>query len=100
MDNHEISTFHHTYDGKLYILLYIVFVRNKSVSMQCVQNEFDKEGNVTGSERKLNTDVSFDGTWLTRGHKSHIGVVVNHEVVSHSYLSCVQMKKKRLKQLQ
>ncbi|KAA0187431.1 hypothetical protein HAZT_HAZT009259 [Hyalella azteca] len=52
-----------------------------------------KEGN-----EFLDLDVSFDGTWMTRGHKSHIGIgcviewntgfVVDFEVLSNFCQSC------------
>ena len=39
----------------------------------CIEKLYEKEGIVKDTDGILNIDVSFDGTWLTRGHKSHIG---------------------------
>lgn len=54
---------------------------------------------------KLNIDVSFDATWLSRDHKSHtgagfvvdisFGMVVDYEILSNSYNACTIMKKRR-----
>jgi hypothetical protein len=52
----------------------------------------------------LELDVSYDGTWMTRGYKSHIcvgfvidvthGFVLDFEVISNFCQECVKMKKR------
>lgn len=54
----------------------------------------------------LNTDVSYDGTWLTHSHRSHIGsgIVmdmvtgfgIDFSVLSNFCKACSAMKKKKI----
>lgn len=39
----------------------------------CIENEYEKQGTEKDVDGVLNIEVGFDGTWMTRGHKSHIG---------------------------
>lgn len=64
----------------------------------------EKHGNVPDESGILNVDVTCDGTWLTRGHKSHIGIVVviecetgfvlDFEVLSNFCVVCTQLNNK------
>ena len=71
----------------------------------CIEKLYEKEGIVKDTDGILNIDVSFDGTWLTRGHKSHIGaafvidipsgLAVDFEVLSNFCRLCKINKEKR-----
>lgn len=72
---------------------------------KCVTEKYEKLGYAgPGEDRILNVDVTFDGSWLTRGHKSHIGVVadiecetgflLDFEVLSNFCLACTQLDNK------
>lgn len=71
----------------------------------CVEKLYEKEGIEKDSDGVLNIDVSFDGTWLTRGHKSHIGatfvidipsgLALDFEVLSNFCRPCSINKKKK-----
>lgn len=63
-----------------------------------------KLGAVPDENNVINIDVSFDGTWLTRGQKSHVGVgfvievftgtVIDFEVISNYCKTCSENKEK------
>lgn len=65
----------------------------------------EEHGRGKDSGEVLHADVSFDGTWLTRGHKSHIGatfvmdmfsgMVLDREVPSNFCGVGTIMKKKK-----
>lgn len=75
------------------------------VAKTCVEKIYEKEGIEKDSDGVLNIDVSFDGTWLTRGHKSHIGatfvidissgLALEFEVLSNFCRPCSINKKKK-----
>lgn len=66
----------------------------KAASVSLIGELYAKFGNAPG-----NIDVTFDGTWLTRGRTSHIsvgciiemytGLVIDHVVLSYFYLGCL-----------
>lgn len=70
-----------------------------------MENVYKKEGIEKDSDGILNINVSFDGTWLTKGHKSHIGakfvmeinsgMTVDFEILSNFCRACAIMKKKK-----
>lgn len=78
---------------------------HESLAHKCIENVYELEGKGRDSDGILNVDVSFDGTWLTRGHKSHIGasfvmdistgLVIDSEVLSNFCRLCVVTKKKK-----
>lgn len=51
----------------------IFYSEHEILARQCVENVYGKDGKGRDSEGIIKVDVSFDRTWLTRGHKSHIG---------------------------
>lgn len=81
------------------------YKQQESVTKQCVDKAYEQKGKERDNDGKLNSDVSFDGTWMTRGHKSHVGaafvmdlysgMVLDFEVLSNFCKSCVQYLKKK-----
>lgn len=81
------------------------YKEQESVAQQCVEKLYEKEEKGKDIDGKLNIDVSFDGTWLSRGHKSHIGagfvidlssgIVVDYKILSNYCNACASMKKKK-----
>lgn len=75
--------------------------------MKCVERSYEKQWKRKTEDGKLNTDLSFDGTWLTRGHKCHIGatfimniysgMVEDFEILSNFCRACAIIKKKKEK---
>lgn len=71
---------------------------------KCVESVYDKSGSGKDSNGILNTDVSFDGTWMTKGHTSKVGVAfvmdistglaLDFEVLKKFCRACANMKKK------
>lgn len=69
-----------------------------------VLRAYEKRGKGRDDDEKVSVDVSFDGTWLTRCHKSLIdiafvmdvysGLVLDFEVLSNFCRACASMKKK------
>lgn len=65
----------------------------EGASVACIKDLYAELGNAPG-----NIDVIYDGTWLTRGHTSHIcvgciiemytGLVIDHVVLSNFCLGC------------
>lgn len=75
------------------------------VTKRCVENIYQKDGIEKDSDGILNINVSFNGTWLTKGHKSHIGatfvmeinsgMAIDYEILINFCISCAIMKKKK-----
>lgn len=75
------------------------------ITKRCVEDVYQKDGVKTDNKGVLNIDVSFDGTWMTKGHKSHIGaafvmdvisgMTIDYEVLSNFCRSCAIMQKKK-----
>lgn len=42
--------------------------------LQCIVKKYEENGVVPDENGILDIQVSFDGSWLTRGHRSHVGV--------------------------
>lgn len=63
---------------------------------------------VQSTDRKIDVGVGYDGTWMTRGHKSHIqagfviematGFVLDFDIISNYCKSCSVNKKKKSKE--
>lgn len=70
-------------------------------AIEAVKRYYKESEGYTG-EGLLDIDVSYDGTWMTRGHKSHIGVgfvvecntgfVLELEVLSNYCIVCSKKK--------
>ena len=67
------------------------FYEEMRVKMRKGLNSIYKDlhpANLRSEDGILNVDVSFDGTWMTRGHKSHIGVGYVMDSDTGSVLDC------------
>lgn len=65
----------HGHANKMYTQLEELEDRVFSQTVSYVREVHAKHSGITlGEDDVLNISVSFDGTWLTRGHSSHIGV--------------------------
>lgn len=63
----------------------------------------EENGTNADDTGKLNVEVSYDGTWMTRCHKSHNGInlvmevntgfITDLEILSNFCMSCAHMKK-------
>lgn len=79
---------------------------NKEGVLTCIRQKYAEEGVFPDNDGILNIDVSFDGTWMKRGHTSHFGAavvidsptgfIVDYEVLSNYCHKCVKQKKKVL----
>jgi hypothetical protein len=68
-----------------------------------IRSYYNEQGIEEENDNILNIDVSFDGSWMTRGHKSHIGLgfvmeadtgfCVDHEVLSNFCQKCSRINK-------
>lgn len=45
----------------------------ESATKECTERAYENIGKERDKDEKRSSDISFDGTWFTRGHKSHIG---------------------------
>lgn len=76
----------------------------QTIERETVSEVAKMEGVLQPCDEKIRIGVGFDGTWLTRGHKSHIGAgfvidmatefVLDHEVLSYFSKACSTMKNK------
>ena len=77
----------------------------ESVAVECVTSHYENNlGIRPGDDGVLDVDVSFDGTWMTRGHKSQLSagfvieadtqIVVDHEVLSKYCYTCTKLSNK------
>ena len=81
---------------------------NNNFWQRLVLKNYMKKKELEDTGRILIIDVSFDGTWLTRGHKSHIGaafiieipsgLALDFEVLSNYSRLCSINKKKKDKE--
>lgn len=60
----------------------VFYSERQLVAMECVEKLYAKEGIQKDNDEILNIDVSFDGTWLTSGHKSHTGAAFIMDIPS------------------
>lgn len=75
------------------------------VVKNCVERLYEKEGRGKDEDGILSTDVSFDGTWMTRGHKSRIGatfvmdmssgMTIDFEILSNFCRACSIVQKRK-----
>lgn len=89
----------------LYDEMEVFYNEQQLVAKTYVKKLYEKEGIEKDSDGVLNIDVSFDGTWLTRGHKSNIGatfvidipsgLALDFEVLSNFCRPCSINKKKK-----
>ena len=72
---------------------------------ECVSSYYEEDLNISRSEDGiLNVDVSYDGTWMTRGHSSKMsagfvieadtGLILDHECLSKYCHICVKIRNK------
>ena len=60
----------------------------KETTLLAVKVEFDiSEKKNTGMTAELDIDVSVDGSWMTRGHSSNVGVATLIELVTENVLN-------------
>lgn len=52
------------------------FNEQEGVTKDCVNKAYANIGKEIDEDEKLNCDIIFDGTWITRGHRSHIGAAL------------------------
>ena len=64
----------HSHAKAMYSKLEMLEDRVFGQTVACVREVHAKHSGITAAEDVLNISVSFDGTWLTHGHSSHIGV--------------------------
>ena len=85
-------------------------MEKKETMKKCVFHHYERLGHTPDEDGILNVDVTCDGTYLTRGYKSHIGIVavietetgflLDFEVLSNFCLVCTQLSNKlKLKKL-
>jgi hypothetical protein len=70
---------------------------------QCVRDSAHERDVFSDDDGIMDVDVSYDGTWLTRGHKSNLGMgfvieadtgfVIDHNVLSKFCQACDRIKK-------
>lgn len=81
------------------------YEEQRPIVNMCVRNHYHQERLIEPDEDDiLNVDVSFDGTWLTRGHNSNIGMgfvieaetgfVLDFHVLSKYCQKCLRICKK------
>lgn len=58
------------------------------VAIEWVQKLNEEHGKQRDSDGLLDINVSFDGTWFTRGHKLHIGAAFVMDIFSGVVLDC------------
>ena len=104
MGAQEVTTYTFTWHAQYIYKEMDNFYREQEIEKECVEKSYEEKGKVRDEDEKLNIAVSFDGTWLTRGHKSLIGaafvmdiysgMVIDFEVLSNFCRACVMGKKK------
>ena len=69
-----------------------------------VRKYYEQKYDVSPDSLFWDIDVSFDGSWMTRGHRSHVGmgavieadlgIIVDIEVLCNMCTTCTAQKKK------
>lgn len=81
------------------------FTKGMDIVYEAVRDFYTSRDIATPDEHGiLDVEVSYDGTWMTRGHSSHIGIgfvidvytgfVLDFEVLSNFCIACVKKKTK------
>ncbi|GBM95879.1 hypothetical protein AVEN_135372-1 [Araneus ventricosus] len=83
-------------------LLLDAITNSSTKIMQKVRNEIRKEYDISDTHEFADIAVSFDGTWLNRGHTSQIGVgcvidiltgyAIDYEIMSKHCIECEYAK--------
>ncbi|KAA0203452.1 hypothetical protein HAZT_HAZT002469 [Hyalella azteca] len=79
------------------------FAMKQNEMISALKRTSSENGTYQEGDEFLDLDVSFDGTWMTRGHKSHIGIgcvieletgfVLDFEVLSNFCQECFKKEK-------
>lgn len=80
------------------------YSEKREIVQKCVFLHYERLGVCPDDTGVMNVDVTCEGTWLTRGHKSHTslvavtdcetGFVLDFEVLPNFYLVCTQLENK------
>lgn len=79
----------------------------QEIIQKCVSQNYETKGKKCDDDGVMNGMVTYDGSWMTKGHKSHIGVgcvvdsdtgfILDHEVLSNDCVQCTKLENKRAK---
>lgn len=97
------------YANAFYCAMDNFYKEQQNVVLDTVREVHTKQDTaVVQSGEKIDVGVGYDGTWMTRGHKSHIqagfvidvttGFVLDFDIISNYCKSCSTNKKKKTKE--
>ena len=100
----SINSFRYTqYSKAITKTMHDMYEAQRSIINRAVRRAYSKEGRHPDQDGLLDVDVSYDGSWQTRGHHSNIGAgfvidsitgaVLDFEVKSKFCQKCVFIKK-------
>lgn len=79
-----------------------LYAQKEMLAAECVSKHYEEIGLPRDYDGCLNVDVSFDGTWLTRGHRSQLsagfvieadtGFILDHETLCKYCQRCTHIK--------
>jgi DNA-binding MarR family transcriptional regulator len=95
---------YHSYKKEVGDNILDMFNNQKKIVNECVFTDHHERGIEPDGDGVLDVDVTFDGTWLTRGHSSNSGVsfvmdaengfILDYEVLSKFCQKCNRINKK------